>query len=261
MMDIRLDGKVAVITGASKGIGLAIARGFAESGASVMLTSRKAEGLQEAAGSIGVNATWHVANAGDGAAAESAVRATIERFGRIDILVNNAATNPYTGPTLGIDECRAAKTMLVNQMGPVIWSRLVCDAWMETHGGVIVNVTSAGAFTVSPGLGTYDGTKAALIALTRQLAWELAPKVRVLAVAPGTVKTDMARAIWEGHEDELSTTTLVGRLGEPEDIADLVTFLSSDNASWITGQTFVVDGGMLCLPPGAEHMADLTSSA
>ncbi|AII10904.1 SDR family oxidoreductase [Rhodococcus opacus] len=259
-MDIRLDGKIALITGASKGIGLAVARGFAESGASVMLTSRKPEALQTAAESIGDKAAWHAANAGDSTAAEMAVRATIERFGRVDILVNNAATNPYTGPTLGIDEGRAAKTMLVNQMGPVIWSRLVWDAWMEANGGVIVNITSAGALTVSPGLGTYDGTKAALVALTRQLAWELSPKVRVVAVAPGTVKTDMARAIWEGHEEELSTTTLVDRLGEPEDIADMVTFLSSDNASWVTGQTFVVDGGMLCLPPGAEHMATLSSA-
>jgi NAD(P)-dependent dehydrogenase (short-subunit alcohol dehydrogenase family) len=254
MMDIRLDGRVALITGGSKGIGRAIAASFAEAGASVMLVSRKMDGLQAALADLPERCAGFAANAGDSDAAAAAVEATIERFGRFDILVNNAATNPYAGRLTGLDQARAEKTALVNQYAPINWSRLANDAWMAHNGGTILNVASVGAFVVSPGLAFYDATKAALLSLTRHLAWELSPKVRVNAIAPGLVKTEMARAIWEGHEEELAAGTLVGRLGEPADIASLAVFLSSDAASWITGATYVIDGGALSVPPGGTHM-------
>lgn len=253
-MELRLDGQVALVTGASKGIGLAISRAFAEAGASVMLVSRKAASLESALEDLPDTCASFAANAGDTAAAAAAVDATMARFGRLDILVNNAATNPHAGPLLEIDESQAAKTALVNQFAPVAWSKLAHEAWMAANGGVILNIASAGAYFTSPGLGFYDGTKAAMVYMTKHLAWELAPGVRVNAIAPGLIKTDMARAIWEGHEEEAASGILMKRLGEPEDIASLAVFLASAASGFITGATYVVDGGLMALPPGGEHM-------
>ena len=171
--------------------------------------------------------------------------ATVERFGAVDILVNNAATNPYYGPTLGISDSQFDKTVQVNWKGPLTWSRLVWEASMRDRGGSIVNISSAGGLAVEPAIGIYNGTKAALIHLTRTLAAELARAVRVNGVAPGLVKTDMARALWEADEAAIAARMPLRRLGEPADIADAVVFLVSDAASWITGQTLVVDGGVL----------------
>jgi NAD(P)-dependent dehydrogenase (short-subunit alcohol dehydrogenase family) len=252
----ELDGRVAIVTGASRGIGLAIARSLASAGAGVMLTSRRAESLAAAARTIDGEVAWYAANAGDPEAADAAVAATMTRFGSVDILVNNAGANPYVGPLVDLDQPRAEKTVRVNQFGPIVWAGAVWRAWMNRHGGAILNIASLGAHGVAPGLGYYDGTKAALIALTRQLAYELAPNVRVNAIAPGLVKTDMARLVWEAHEDELAKRTLLGRLGEPHDIAELALFLLSDRAGWITGVSVVADGGMICMPLGAEHLAD-----
>jgi len=244
-MDLRLDGKVALVTGASKGIGKAIAGALAASGASVMLSSRKAPALEEAASSLPGTVAWHAANAGDAPAAAACVDATMARFGSVDILVNNAATNPYYGPLMGISESQAAKTTLVNQWGPVLWSQLVWRAWMEEHGGSILNVVSVGGLKVEPTIPYYNATKAALIHLTRHLAVELGPGVRVNAIAPGLVKTDFARALWEDHGDELAACLPLRRLGSPDDIAGAAVFLASDAASWITGVTLPVDGGLL----------------
>lgn len=244
-MDVRLDGKVALVTGASKGIGLAIARELADSGAAVMLSSRKPEALEEASAGIDGDTAWYAANAGDPEAAAACVAATIERFGRLDVLVNNAATNPYAGPTLGIDQARFDKTVQVNVHGPIAWSREAWQQAFEDGGGTILNVASIGGLTVEPTIGVYNATKAALIHLTRQLAGELAPKVRVNAVLPGLVKTDMARALWEPNEERMAGVVPLARLGEPEDIGRAATFLCSDAASWITGSTLVIDGGML----------------
>ncbi len=244
-MDIRFDGKVALVTGASRGIGLAVATTLAESGASVMLSSRKAEALEAATAGIAGETAWHVANAGEPDQAAACVEATLERFGRLDILVNNAATNPYAGPTVGIDVARFDKTVAVNWRGPLVWSQEAWRQWMADHGGSIVNVSSIGGLTVEPTIGIYNGTKAALIHLTRQLAMELAPGVRVNAVLPGLVKTDMARALWERGEEKIAARVPMRRLGEPADIAAATAFLCSDHATWITGTTLVVDGGML----------------
>jgi NAD(P)-dependent dehydrogenase (short-subunit alcohol dehydrogenase family) len=245
-MELRLDGKVALVTGASKGIGLAIARGFATAGASVMLTSRKPEGLETATSSLGGDVAWVAANAGDEEAPGSVVAETITRFGAVDILVNNAATNPYMGPILGISASQMDKTNQVNQRAIVLWTAAAWEASLRERGGVVLNIASIGGMHVDAGaIGYYNATKAAVIHLTKQLASELSPGVRVNGIAPGLVKTDFARALWERNEAALAAHTPLRRLGEPDDIGNAAVFLASDAASWITGQTIVVDGGAL----------------
>jgi NAD(P)-dependent dehydrogenase (short-subunit alcohol dehydrogenase family) len=249
-MNLRLDGKVALVTGASKGIGLAIARGFAESGASVMISSRKPDLLEAAASSIvpsgEAQVAWFAANAGDEAAPQEAVNATMERFGAVDILVNNAATNPYMGKTLGISPSQMDKTHSVNQRAIVLWTAAAWEASLRERGGSVINISSAGGLRADAGaIGYYNATKAAVLHLTKQLANELAPKARVNAIAPGLVKTDFARALWEPNETASAAMMPLKRLGEPVDIANAAVFLVSDEASWITGQTLVIDGGLL----------------
>lgn len=248
-MELRLDGKVALVTGASRGIGKAIAAALAASGASVMLSSRKEDALREAVHEIrptgGAEVDVFAANAGDPEAAAACVAATIGRFGGLDILVNNAATNPYMGRMIDIDLPRLDKTYDVNLRGAFVWAQEAWHQAMSERGGSIINISSIGGMSVETSIGHYNVTKAALIHLTKSLAKELAPGVRVNAVCPGLVKTDMARALWEENEAAVSKLVPLDRLGEPEDIADAVLFLASDAASWITGTTLVVDGGML----------------
>ena len=253
-VDISLEGKVALITGGSRGIGKAIGTAYADAGASVLLSSRKQADLESAAADIGGDVDIAVANAGDPAQAEAAVEHCIERFGRIDILVNNAATNPYFGPTIEIDLPRHDKTWEVNLRGPLVWTQLAWRRSLREHGGSVINIASVGGLSVEPTIGVYNATKAALLHLTRTLAAELAPGVRVNAIAPGLVKTDMARALWEPQEARLAASMPLGRLGEPADIAAAALFLASDLASWITGHTLVVDGGAL-LGPAARRSA------
>jgi NAD(P)-dependent dehydrogenase (short-subunit alcohol dehydrogenase family) len=253
-MDIRFDGQVALITGGSKGIGKAIAAELAASGATVVISSRKADALQAAADQINADVgreavSWVAAHAGDPEQAKACVAEVMARHGRVDVLINNAATNPYMGPMTDIDPARAAKTVEVNQYGYIVWTRLVRDAWMKEHGGAILNVASIGGLSVDGGIGYYNVTKAAVIHMTKQMAAELAPQIRVNSVAPGLVKTDMARALWEEHEASLAKRTPMRRLGEPEDIARAAVFLCSSAASWLTGQNLVVDGGALLGAP------------
>ncbi len=241
-MDLRLDGRVALVTGGSKGIGKAIAAAMAASGAKVMISSRKETNLKPAADEIG--AEWFAANAGDETSAAACIDATVERLGRLDILVNNAATNPHMGPITTIDQSKADKTTQVNLWGPLMWTTLAMKAGMGEHEpGSVINVASVGGYGVSPSIGYYNVTKAGVIHLTRHLAVELAPKVRVNCLAPGLVKTDFARALWEAGEDVIAKRFPMRRLGEPEDIAGAAVFLASDAASWLTGQTLVIDGG------------------
>lgn len=239
-MDVSLTGKVALVTGASRGIGWAMARTMAESGASVMMVSRKID--ESAIDGIDGEVSIHPANTGDVDAGRRCVEATLEKYGRIDVLVNNAATNPYFGDTLGVDEARYDKTFQVNLRGPIFWTAAVWDAWMKEHPGVILNVASVGGLRTEGGLGVYNLTKAALIHLTRQLAGELGP-TRVVGIAPGLVKTDFAAFLVDNFGDRLAAALPTKRLGEPQDIANLATFLASDAASWITGETYVIDGG------------------
>jgi NAD(P)-dependent dehydrogenase (short-subunit alcohol dehydrogenase family) len=250
-MQISLDGKVALVTGASKGIGKAIATTLATSGAKVMLASRKVDQLQAAAveivaagaaAGVPVETDVFAANVGDLDAAQACVSATVERFGSVDILVNNAATNPYFGATLGVDSARYDKTFQVNLKGPLFWTQAVWEAGLKDRPGVIVNVASVGGLRAEGGLGVYNLTKAALIHLTRQLASELGP-TRVVGVAPGLVQTDFAAFLVDNFGDKLAAQLPLKRLGEPQDIANLVAFLVSDAASWITGETYVIDGG------------------
>ena len=247
-MDIDVEGRTALVTGASKGIGKAIAALLAESGASVMLSSRKQDALDDAAGEMAGEVEVFAAHAGDPDQAEACVQATVERFGGLDILVNNAATNPYMGPAIDIDLPRYDKTMEVNLRGPLVWTQLAWRAAMADSGGSVLNISSVGGMSVEPVLGIYNVTKAALIHLTKTLAVDLAPGVRVNAIAPGLVKTDMARALWEPAEQQMASGLPLGRLGEPIDVANAALFLSSDAASWITGHTLVVDGGSLVRP-------------
>lgn len=250
-MELRLDGKVALVTGASKGIGFAIARRFAEAGARVVLSSRKQDQLEAAAGQIDGDTFVVAANAGEPDQAAACVDATIEHFGSLDILVNNAATNPYMGRAIDIDLPRYDKTMQVNLRGPFVWVQEAWKKWMEANGGNVINIASVGGMSYGGAIGVYDNTKAALIHLTGHFAVELAPGVRVNAIAPGLVKTDFARALWEPAEEQVARRLPLRRLGEPDDIARTALFLASDASSWMTGQTVVVDGGALVGRGGA----------
>jgi NAD(P)-dependent dehydrogenase (short-subunit alcohol dehydrogenase family) len=252
-VELDLTGKTALITGASRGIGLAIASRFLEAGANVMLSSRTAEDLAQAAASLGADGesgqvAWQAAHVGHADQAQACVAGTIARFGALDILVNNAGTNPYFGPMIDIDVARAQKTFEVNQLAVLMWSSYAVKAGL---GGSIINVASIGGLGVEPGIGWYNVTKAAVLHITRQLAYELAPDIRVNALAPGLVKTQLARALWEGPgEDRIAAHIPLRRLGLPDDIATAALFLASDAASWMTGQTLIVDGGTTGQPSG-----------
>jgi NAD(P)-dependent dehydrogenase (short-subunit alcohol dehydrogenase family) len=245
MSSPELGGRTAIVTGASRGIGLAIAQRLAADGANVVLTARKQDSADAAAAQVAGNAIGVAAHAVDEDAAKRCVDLTLDRFGSIDILINNAGTNPAFGPLIEQDHARFTKIFEVNLWAPLLWTSLAVKAWMGEHGGAIVNTASIGGMHQSPAMGLYNATKAGLIHVTKQLALELSPRVRVNAIAPGVVRTRLAEALWKDHEDPLSGSTALGRIGEPPDVAAAVAFLVSDQASWITGETMVIDGGQL----------------
>jgi NAD(P)-dependent dehydrogenase (short-subunit alcohol dehydrogenase family) len=245
-----LNGRVAIVTGASRGIGLAIAAELVRRGARVCVTARQAEPLAEAVAELGGGdlAIAVPGRSDDGDHQAAAIQRTLDAFGRVDMLVNNTGINPVYGPIADTDPAAAAKILAVNVLAPLAWTRRARDAWMGEHGGSVVNVASVAGLRASPGIGLYGVSKAALIRLTMELAADLAPGIRVNAVAPAVVKTKFATALYEGREEQVSAAYPLGRLGVPQDIAGAVAFLLSDDAAWITGQTLVLDGGVLLKP-------------
>lgn len=243
MTGTNLTGRTAIVTGASRGIGLAIAQGLAGAGANVVLTSRTQESADAAAQQVAGRTVGVAAHAVHEDAADRCLDLALNRFGRIDILINNAGTNPSFGPVVDQDHGRFTKTFDVNLWAPIMWTGLAARRWMSEHGGVVVNTASIGGLGFEADLGLYNASKAALIHLTKQLALELSPSIRVNAVAPGVVRTKLAEALWKDHEDAVASATALARIGEPNDIAAAVLFLVSDAASWVTGETMVIDGG------------------
>ena len=245
-MSQRFAGKVAIVTGGSRGIGLAVAARLVAEGAKVCVTARKPDPLAVAVAELGGAgvAVGVAGRADDPEHRENAVRTALETFGQIDVLINNTGINPVYGPMSGTDVGAAAKVFDVNVIAALSWTEEVRKLGLgDRDGAAIVNVASVAGLRPAPGIGVYGASKAALIHVTAQLALELAPRIRVNAVAPAVVKTRFAVALYEGREAEVSAGYPLGRLGVPEDVAAAVAFLASDDASWITGQTLTLDGG------------------
>ena len=238
--------RVALVTGASRGIGLAIAQRLVHDGWRVCITARNAEPLAAAAEQLGgPERAITVPGKGDDEAHHAdAVARTVTTFGRLDLLVNNTGINPVYGPLLGQDPAAVRKVFDVNFFGTLNMIRQAHGQWLGAHGGAIVNVSSISGLQPAEGLGAYAVSKAALIHLTRQLAIELAPDIRVNAVAPAVVETAFARRLFAGQEEELRKRYPLGRLGTPDDVAGAVAYLASPEAAWVTGQTIVLDGGI-----------------
>jgi NAD(P)-dependent dehydrogenase (short-subunit alcohol dehydrogenase family) len=244
-----LTGRVALVTGGSRGIGSAIAEILAEHGSHVVISSRKQADLDAEAARINAmypdKAVAIAAHAGRPEDLERLVKEVMARFSRIDILINNAGTNPYMGPVMGAELAAWDKTFEVNVRGYFVLTKLVYEAWMERNGGSIVNVASTGGVRPGLGLGVYRITKAAVIFMTRQLAREIGDKVRVNAVAPGLIKTRFAEALWGNQEvlDRILSANPMRRIGMPEEVASTVLFLVSDAAGYVNGEVIVIDGG------------------
>ncbi|WP_314035473.1 SDR family oxidoreductase [Dietzia sp. CH92] len=250
----RFAGRTALVTGASRGIGLGIARRLLAEGASVVITARGQEGLDAALTELDApDRVLAVAGKSDDEDHQREVVARAEQaFGPIDLLVNNTGINPAYGRTVDIDLAAARKITEVNALGTLSWTQKVYHSGLGECGGAVVNIASIAGLAPSPGIGWYGATKALVMRLTQELAVEVGPAVRVNAVAPGVVKTRFAEALYSGREEAMGAALPAGRLGVPDDIAGPVAFLLSDDAHWITGQTLVVDGGAHIVGAGLQ---------
>ncbi|KQX18568.1 MULTISPECIES: SDR family NAD(P)-dependent oxidoreductase [unclassified Sphingomonas] len=246
-----LTGKVALITGSSRGIGRAVAEALVEAGATVVISSRRQSACEEVASAInaayGENRAIAVAaNISDKSALQALVEETRRCFGRIDILVCNAATNPYYGPMGGISDEQFQKVFANNVLANHWLIQMVASEMIERQDGSIIVVSSIGGLMGSDVIGAYNISKAADFQLVRNLALELGPhNIRVNAIAPGVIRTDFARALWEDSQalSKLQQSTPLGRIGEPRDIAGAAVFLASNASNFVSGQTIIIDGG------------------
>lgn len=247
---IHLEGKVALITGGSRGIGESIAKAFGQSGAEVAIASRKLEGVTEAAERLrkdGVTVEPFACHTGKTDQIDALVKAVVARFGRIDVLVNNAATNPHFGPMLTADDGIFDKTFEVNTKGYFNMAKAVARHLIDRSApGSIIHVASVAGLAAAPLQGIYGMTKAAVISMTRTLSMELGPSgIRVNAIAPGLVETRFAAALVQNKDivEREAARTPLGRYAQPDEIAGAALYLASDAASYVTGHTLVVDGG------------------
>jgi NAD(P)-dependent dehydrogenase (short-subunit alcohol dehydrogenase family) len=243
-------GKVAIVTGASRGIGQSIAETLAAAGAKVVLASRKQEDLDKVVAEIkdkGGDALAVAAHTGKKETLQQLVEKTVAAYGTVDILVNNAATNPHFGPVLEAEDSLWQKTIEVNLMGNVWLCQAVVPVMREHGGGKIINIASVNGLNPGHFQGIYSMTKAGVISLTKTLAMELgSDNIQVNAIAPGLIKTKFAQVLWENDAmmQMVQARTPVGRIGQPEEIAGLVLWLAAPSSSFTTGAVFVVDGGM-----------------
>ena len=245
MTTVEPTGKVALITGASRGIGYGVAEALVARGDRVAITGRNEDALKEAVDKLGAERVIGIAGkAHDLEHQAEAVERTMEAFGRVDFLVNNAGTNPVFGPIADLDLNVARKVFETNVISALGFAQKTWHAWQKDNGGAIVNIASVAGLAPSPFIAAYGVSKAALINLTQQLAHEFAPKVRVNAIAPAVVKTKFAQALYEGREAEAAAAYPLARLGVPSDIGGAAAFLTSEQSDWVTGQTLVVDGGI-----------------
>ncbi|MGW4321854.1 SDR family oxidoreductase [Streptomyces sp. NPDC004684] len=245
MTSVELSGKVALVTGASRGIGYGVAEALVARGDRVCITGRNEDALKEAVDRLGADRVIGVAGKAHNVAHQAeAVERVMEAFGRVDYLVNNAGTNPVFGPIADLDLNVARKVFETNVISALGFAQRTWHAWQKENGGAIVNIASVAGLAPSPFIGAYGVSKAAMINLTQQLAHEFAPRVRVNAIAPAVVKTKFAQALYEGREEEAAASYPLGRLGVPSDIGGAAAFLTSEQSDWITGQTLVVDGGI-----------------